>query len=84
MIDFENDGIRTNAIKFLEGVVIWQTSAEDEDDDQKKSSDFSLQSIPSNLKLLKRRKLEDEAMYAFKLGVAFKIYTKLYFSQEHF
>lgn len=62
MIDFENDGIRTNAIKFLEGIVIWQTSAEDEDDQQKKGSDFSLKSIPNNLKLLKRRKLEDEAM----------------------
>lgn len=63
MIDFENDGIRTNAIKFLEGIVIWQTSAENEDGDhQKKGSDFSLKSIPNNLKLLKRRKLEDEAM----------------------
>lgn len=62
MIDFENDGIRTNAIKFLEGVVIWQTSADDEDVDTKKGCDFSLQSIPTTLKLLKRRKLEDEAM----------------------
>lgn len=62
MIDFENDGIRTNAIKFLEGVVIWQTSVEDEDNDRKKGGDFSLQSIPTTLKLLKRRKLEDEAM----------------------
>lgn len=62
MIDFENDGIRTNAIKFLEGVVILQTNVENEDGDNKKSGEFSLQNIPNTLKLLKRRKLEDEAM----------------------
>ncbi|XP_063705465.1 symplekin [Culicoides brevitarsis] len=71
MIDFENDGIRTNAIKFLEGVVIWQTSPGDEDDDEKKKGDFSLNSIPITLKLLKRRKLEDEAMNIFDLLLKF-------------
>uniref|UniRef100_A0A336LMS5 CSON005637 protein n=1 Tax=Culicoides sonorensis TaxID=179676 RepID=A0A336LMS5_CULSO len=71
MIDFENDGIRTNAIKFLEGVVVLQTSNENESQEIKRTGDFTLQSIPNNLKILKRRKLEDEAMNIFDLLLKF-------------
>lgn len=60
MLDHENDGIRTNSIKFLETVIILQTNCDEET--QKREKDFSLQDIPQNLKILKRRKLEDEAM----------------------
>lgn len=64
MIDHDNDGIRTNAIKFLEGVVILQTHHEE--DSMKRESDFSLDDIPLTLKIARRRKLEDEARNIFE------------------
>lgn len=69
MIDHDNDGIRTNAIKFLEGVVILQTYADE--DSMKRANDFSLDSIPLNLKIVRRRKLEDEAIHIFESLVKF-------------
>jgi len=56
MIDNENDGIRTNAIKFLEGVVVLQSFADE--DSLKRDGDFSLGDVPEyflymNIKLLK-------------------------------
>lgn len=63
MIDHDNDGIRTNAIKFLEGVVILQTHHEE--DSMKRENDFSLDDIPLTLKIVRRRKLEDEARNIF-------------------
>lgn len=63
MIDHDNDGIRTNAIKFLEGVVILQTYHEE--DSMKRENDFSLEDIPLTLKIARRRKLEDEARNIF-------------------
>lgn len=63
-IDDDNDGIRTNAIKFLEGVVILQTYADE--DSMKRPNDISLESVPLNLKIVRRRKLEDEAVHIFE------------------
>lgn len=63
MIDHDNDGIRTIAIKFLEGVVILQTHHEE--DSMKRENDFSLDDIPLTLKIARRRKLEDEARNIF-------------------
>lgn len=63
-IDDDNDGIRTNAIKFLEGVVILQTYADE--DSMKRPNDISLENVPLNLKIVRRRKLEDEAVNIFE------------------
>lgn len=65
MIDHDNDGIRTNAIKFLEGVVILQTYPDE--DSMKRENDFSLEDIPLTLKIIRRRKLEDEAIHIFEM-----------------
>lgn len=69
MIDHDNDGIRTNAIKFLEGVVILQTYPEA--DGLKRENDFSLENIPLTMKLIRRRKLEDEAVMIFETLIKF-------------
>lgn len=60
MIDHDNDGVRTNAIKCLEGFIILQTYPDE--DSLKRPGDFSLDDVPMTLKMVKRRKLEDEAM----------------------
>ncbi|XP_058454907.1 symplekin [Malaya genurostris] len=69
MIDNDNDGIRTNAIKFLEGVVILQTYPDE--DTMKRDNDFSLENVPLTLKIARRRKLEDEAVNIFELLLQF-------------
>uniref|UniRef100_A0A182PI55 Symplekin n=1 Tax=Anopheles epiroticus TaxID=199890 RepID=A0A182PI55_9DIPT len=68
-IDDDNDGIRTNAIKFLEGVVILQTYPDE--DSQKRANDFSLEDVPLTMKQIRRRKLEDEATNIFELLLQF-------------
>lgn len=60
MIDHDNDGIRTNAIKCLEGIIILQTYPDE--DSLKRPGDFSLDDVPMTVKIVKRRQLEDEAM----------------------
>ena len=69
MVDHDNDGIRTNAIKFLEGVILLQTYADE--DSMKKENDFSLEDVPLTLKIVRRRKLEDEAINIFDLLLKF-------------
>lgn len=69
MIDNDNDGIRTNAIKFLEGIVIIQTYPDE--DSMKRDNDFSLENVPLTLKIARRRKLEDEAVNIFELLLQF-------------
>lgn len=64
MLDHENDGVRTNAIKFLEGVVIVQTYPDE--DSVKRPNDLSLENVPLTMKLVRRRKLEDEAINVFE------------------
>lgn len=63
MIDNDNDGIRTNSVKFVEGVVIrvLQTYSYRDEDSMKRDNDFSLDDVPMTLKIARRRKLEDEA-----------------------
>lgn len=69
MVDHDNDGIRTNAIKFLEGVILLQTYADE--DSMKRENDFSLEDVPLTLKIVRRRKLEDEAINIFDLLLKF-------------
>lgn len=75
LIDNDNDGIRTNAIKFLEGVVVLQSYPDE--DSQKKENDFSLENIPENLKILKRQKLEEEALNIFDILLKFHAATHI-------
>ncbi|KAG9435892.1 symplekin isoform X1 [Apis mellifera carnica] len=69
MIDSDNDGIRTQAVKFLEGVVLIQTYPDP--DIPKKADDFSLEDIPLTLKIARRRKLEEEANDVMDLLIKF-------------
>nr|XP_033334950.1 symplekin isoform X2 [Megalopta genalis] len=69
MIDSDNDGIRTQAVKFLEGVVLIQTYPDP--DSAKKPDDFSLEDIPLTLKIARRRKLEEEANDVMDLLIKF-------------
>lgn len=69
LIDNENDGIRTNAIKFLEGVVVLQSYPDE--DSHKKDNDFSLENIPENFKIIKRNKMEEEALNIFDILLKF-------------
>ncbi|XP_046607830.1 symplekin [Neodiprion virginianus] len=69
MIDSDNDGIRTQAVKFLEGVVLLQTYPDP--DAPKKPDDFSLEDIPLTLKIARRRKLEEEANHVMDLLIKF-------------
>ncbi|XP_047365188.1 symplekin isoform X2 [Vespa velutina] len=69
MIDSDNDGIRTQAVKFLEGVVLIQTYPDA--DAPKKPDDFSLEDIPLTLKIARRRKLEEEANHVMDLLIKF-------------
>ncbi|GAB0092927.1 Symplekin [Sergentomyia squamirostris] len=63
MMESLNDGIRTNALKFLEGVIILQMNPDE--NSEKKENDFSLADIPATLKVTKKRKLEEEAENIF-------------------
>ncbi|KAK2707193.1 hypothetical protein QYM36_015020 [Artemia franciscana] len=58
-LDHDNDGVRTLTNKFYEMVIICQTYRDEES--ASKESEFSLDAIPPTLKILKPRKLEDEA-----------------------
>ncbi|XP_033207446.1 symplekin [Belonocnema kinseyi] len=69
MIDSDNDGIRTQAVKFLEGVVLIQTYPDP--DSPKKPDDFSLEDVPLTLKIARRRKLEEEATQVMDLLIKF-------------
>ncbi|XP_053969576.1 symplekin [Anastrepha ludens] len=75
LIDNENDGIRTNAIKFLEGVVVLQSYPDE--DSQKKDNDFSLEDVPINFRLVKRQKLEEEALNIFDILLKFHAATHI-------
>ncbi|CAO1338910.1 unnamed protein product [Diamesa serratosioi] len=69
MIDDDNDGIRTNSIKFLEGVIILQTHPVE--DSIKRDNEFSLDDVPLTLKIVRRRKLEEEALKFFEILLKF-------------
>lgn len=61
--------IRTQALKFLEGVVLIQSYPDP--DSPKKPDDFSLDDIPLTLKIARRRKLEEEANHVMELLIQF-------------
>ncbi|KAK3928171.1 Symplekin [Frankliniella fusca] len=69
LIDSDNDGIRTQSVKFLEGVVLLQTYPEAES--MVRENDFNLEDIPLTLKIVRRRRLEEEASMIFQLLVKF-------------
>ncbi|KAH8383214.1 hypothetical protein KR009_007345 [Drosophila setifemur] len=69
MIDNENDGIRTNAIKYLEGIIIIQSYADE--DSLKREGDFSLSDVPEQCKLFRRQKLQEEANNIFDIMLQF-------------
>ncbi|XP_034943340.1 symplekin [Chelonus insularis] len=69
LIDSDNDGIRTQAVKFLEGVVLLQTYPDT--NAPKKPEDFSLEDVPLTLKIARRRKLEEEANHVMDLLIKF-------------
>ncbi|KAM3958748.1 symplekin scaffold protein [Aphomia sociella] len=65
MIDSDNEGIRTNSIKFLEEVVLLQSSSDGAD------TELSIDSLPRHLTFVNRRALEEESEHIFKLLVKF-------------
>lgn len=69
LIDHENDGIRTNAIKFLEGVIIVQSFPDA--DSMKRDNDFSLNNVPKTSEIVDQQKLEDEAKNIFEILLKF-------------
>ena len=78
MLDDNNEGVRTHAMKFIEMVVMMQTSKEQSEHLVAKSmpanelnaftsmAGFSLDDVPISFKLTKRRKLDDEARAFFE------------------
>ncbi|KAL3216165.1 hypothetical protein MRX96_006377 [Rhipicephalus microplus] len=70
LLDCDNDGIRTHTIKFMEMLVILQTYP-DGDSPKKTGNDFALDDVPLTLKLIKPRKLEEEAKRVFDALVVF-------------
>lgn len=68
LVDGDNDGIRTQSIKFLETIVLLQTYADSNDS---AVQEFSLNILPAGLKVAKRRKLEEEAQVVFDLIIKF-------------
>lgn len=69
LIDHENDGIRTNAIKFLEGVIILQSFPDA--DSVKRENDLSLENISKTSDVLNRAKLEEEGKNIFEILLKF-------------
>ncbi|XP_022182755.1 symplekin [Myzus persicae] len=65
MIDNDNEGIRTQVIKFMETVILVQTYKGEGGVDRE--NDMSLEDIPLTLKVTRRRRLEDEAKVLFDL-----------------
>ncbi|XP_022217855.2 symplekin [Drosophila obscura] len=69
LIDNENDGIRTNAIKFLEGIIVLQSFADE--DSLKREGDFSLADVPDHCKLFRAQKLQEEGTNIFDIMLQF-------------
>ena len=68
MVDSDNDGIRTNAVLFLEMIVLLQTYPDrTANSSLQPNQGFSLEKIPLTIKFVRRRKLEEEANNMFEL-----------------
>lgn len=72
--------IRTQVIKFMETVILVQTYKSEGGVDRE--IDMSLEDIPLTLKVTRRRRLEDEAKYLFKL-MTFYIFIYLHVLYTH-
>ncbi|XP_047473127.1 symplekin-like isoform X1 [Penaeus chinensis] len=70
MIDHDNDGVRTQAIKFLESLVLLQTYTEA--DSVVRDGEFNLDQVPLTLKVARPRKLEEEARMVLNKLIAFQ------------
>ncbi|XP_042217940.1 symplekin-like [Homarus americanus] len=70
MIDHDNDGVRTQAIKFLEALVLLQTYTEA--DSVVRDGEFNLDQVPLTLKVARPRKLEEEARMVLNKLLAFQ------------
>lgn len=70
MIDHDNDGVRTQAIKFLEALVLLQTYTEP--DSITREGEFNLDHVPLTLKVARPRKLEEEARMVLGKLLAFQ------------
>ncbi|XP_067136440.1 symplekin [Centruroides vittatus] len=70
LLESENDGIRTHAIKFIEMLVIVQTYP-DADSPKKGENDIALDEVPLILKVIRPHKLEEEAKQMFETLVVF-------------
>lgn len=66
--------MRTQAVKYLETVILLQTYTEE--DSMKKPNEFSLDDVPMALKIAKRRRLEDEAVWVLNLIKINSCYAK--------
>lgn len=75
MLDSDNDGVRTHAVKFSEGIVL-TLSRKEEDSDIPKTlrpeDDVTLDSIPTTSKYLKVHKLEEEGKKMFDALLQFQ------------
>ncbi|CAH2090114.1 unnamed protein product [Euphydryas editha] len=67
MIDSDNEGIRTHSIKFLEEVVLLQSSSPSDSSDD----GFRLENLPTHLPFLKRNSMEEESDHIFQLLLKF-------------
>ncbi|XP_074640461.1 symplekin-like [Tubulanus polymorphus] len=73
MIDSENDGIRTHAVKFVENLVLTLTERSSESEIPKNMEhELTLDKIPQDHQFIKYKKLEDEGAEAFKLLIEFQ------------
>lgn len=73
MLDSENDGIRTHAVKFSEGIILTLSKkTEDSEIPKSKMEDVTLDSIPETSKYLKVYKLEEEGKKMFDALLQFQ------------
>ncbi|KAK3093871.1 hypothetical protein FSP39_021289 [Pinctada imbricata] len=75
MIDSENDGVRTHAVKFMEGIILVlsrKTSDSEVPKNIKPESDVTIDSIPEDHTLLKAKRLEEEGKKMFDVLLQFQ------------
>uniref|UniRef100_T1JDS4 F-box domain-containing protein n=1 Tax=Strigamia maritima TaxID=126957 RepID=T1JDS4_STRMM len=70
MIDSDNDGVRTQVIKYMEMIIIVQTYPDP--DVPKKENEIALDDIPLNIKILKHRKLEEDGKQVLDSLIVFQ------------
>lgn len=72
MLDSENDGVRTHAVKFVESVAVTlSVKTSDSVVPKNQEGDITLDQIPEDHAILKYKKLEDEGKKAFECLLEF-------------